>query len=121
MRILSEEERSEILASLEEQKQIVVFDYTFGPLDGLILPLDMHILRVKTIFCIKGNIIFFLLSTGWYPMKKEDIIAIMDPDGDVELRGHSGRYIVLRPDVLRKCKDGRYELNVSAIKKQTGF
>lgn len=120
MRILSEKERGEILASLKKHEQIIVFDYTLGPLDGVFLSFT-HILRYTTVYFIEGNIISFPLSTGWYPMKKEDIIAIMDPDGDVELHGLPERYIVLRPDVLKKRKDGGYELNVSAIKKQTGF
>ena len=106
MKILNEEEKKIILDSLEEQKQFIAFDYPYGPLG--------HTIVVSTISFINKDKISCHFSMGYsgecHDIKREDIIAIADPNGDTKLCGRHGIYIVLRPETLKKCEDGRYEL-----------
>ena len=106
IKTISNKERSKILASLEEQKQFIAFEYPNGPLGHTIIVSQISSLDGDKVLCY-----FFIGHSGEsHYTEKKDIIAIADQNGDIKLSGWHGHYIVLKPEVLNERDDGSYEL-----------
>lgn len=109
MKILSETEKQELLAMLKEGEwqSFIAFEFEFGTHGPCIEVSDITNLYKDKVLChfYRGH-----RSESEF-IKKNDIIAIGDNEnGDVQLHGHKGNFIVLRPEKLTLGKSGKYEL-----------
>jgi|GEM_PF-2658104 len=109
MKTLTETEKQALLATLKEgpEQSFIAFEFKFGHPSSSI--------EVSDITSIHGDSVLCHLYMGHKSesefIKKNDIIAIGDDkNGDVQLHGWGGKFIVLRPEKLKFGESGKYEL-----------
>lgn len=110
MKQVTQKERKEILDNLEagQGKSYIAFKFPFGPTGPSIVVSDITFIIGDTLIChfMMG------LKSDSFQLLKNEVLAIGDmEEGDIEFSGWSGRFLVLRPELIqRKSGSDEWEL-----------